>query len=73
MSLDEAGAGNFGPKTKMAFVEAYKKYSTLRDADIKAIEQAKKELLDERASWESRYTKAQNSISQIGFPKMGDK
>jgi hypothetical protein len=73
VSLDEAGAGNFGPKTKTAFIDAYKKYSVLRSADIEAIEKAKKELLDERASWETRYSQAHTHITQIGFPKMGDK
>lgn len=64
-SLSDDGAGSFGPKTKAAFAEEYKKYSTLKQLDIEAIEKARQELLDERTAWETRYEKAQNSVQAL--------
>ncbi len=61
-SQSEDWAGNFGPKTKAAFVGEYKKYTNLKRIDIEGIEKARKELLDERSAWEVRYNTAHNSV-----------
>lgn len=68
-SMSEEGAGNFWPKTKAAFSEEYKKYTNLKRIDIEAIEQARKELLDERTAWDVRYQKAQNSVQALSTIK----
>ena len=68
-SLSDDGAGNFGPKTKAAFSKEYKTYSDLKKLDIEAIEEARKELLDERTAWDIRYQKARNSVERFGTIK----
>lgn len=61
-SASDDGAGNYGPKTKAALKAAHDTYSALRTEELDAIEKARKELLDERTAWETRYNKAQNSV-----------
>jgi hypothetical protein len=69
----DAGAWVFWPKTKAALAESYAKYTSLKDEELKAIENAKKILIDERTSWEERYNQANTFVSQIGFPRNGDR
>jgi hypothetical protein len=71
-SLSDDGAGNFGPKTKIAFSKEYTTYSDLKKLDIEAIEKARKELLDERTAWDIRYQKAQNSVEKFSTIKRWD-
>lgn len=72
-SRDEDGAGTYGPKTRAALATAHAKFENIQDEESAAIEVARKQLLDERTSWEERYNKAHNSISAIGSPKIGDR
>lgn len=72
-SKEDAGAGIYGPKTRVALATAHAKFSNIQDEENAAIEAARKELLDERTAWEARYNQAQNSISAIGSPKIGDR
>jgi len=71
-SLSDAWAGNFWPKTKAAFSEEYKKYTTLKNLDLDAIERARKELLDERVAWDIRYQKAQISVQSMSVIRPWD-
>ena len=68
-SASDDGAGNYGPKTKSALKVAHDTYNALRTEELDAIEKARKELLDERTAWETRYNKAQNSVQALSTIK----
>ncbi len=66
------GAGNYGPKTKAALKEAHDKFNAIQSDELKAIEKARQEMLDERTAWETRYKQAQNSVLSLSTIRRGE-
>lgn len=71
-SSDDPGAGNYGPKTRASLKDSHAEYETIRINELKAIEKARKEMLDERVAWQARYEKAENSVTRFSGIKYGD-
>lgn len=70
-NTSDPGAGNYGPLTKATLVEAHGRYDTIRNAELKAIEEQKALLISERNNWEKAYTIAKNQVQSFGTPKKG--
>lgn len=62
---NDEGAGVYGPKTRATLADEYKKYITLRDAELAKIEAEKSLLLSEKNAWESSYKAADVALSKI--------
>ena len=67
----DPGAGNYGPLTKATLAEAHGRYDTIRNAELKAIEEQKALLIAERNNWEKAYTIARSQVQSFGSPKKG--
>jgi hypothetical protein len=72
-SRDETGAGNYGPKTRIALVTAHDIYNNLHSADLESVAKARKELIEAHQDWEDRYTKTEAYIINIGSPRIGER
>jgi peptidoglycan hydrolase-like protein with peptidoglycan-binding domain len=66
------GAGNYGPKTKAALKDAHDKFNAIQSDELRAIEKARQEMLDERTAWETRYKQAQNSVLSLSTIRRGE-
>ncbi len=71
-SAADESAGNYGPKTKAALKDAHDKFNAIQSDELKAIEKARQEMLDERTAWETRYKQAQNSVLSLSTIKKGE-
>lgn len=68
-SPNDTGAGNYGPLTKAKLLEEHGKYVSLRDAEMKKIEDGKKALIAQNIEWTSTYKVVNEKVLSFGSPK----
>lgn len=71
-STTEDGAGTYGPKTKAELKLAHDQFNTIQKDELKAIEKARQEMLDERKAWDNKYRETQNSVQALSDIKHGE-
>lgn len=69
-SKDDPGAGVYGPKTRAALAAAHTSFQIIQEKEMTAIEEARKQLLDEHTAWGIRYDVASRLVATIGYPKL---
>ncbi len=69
-SKDDEAAGTYGPKTRAALATLHTDYTTKRNTELSAIENARKLLLTDHDAWQKQYTKAENTVTAFGQPRM---
>ena len=71
-SSNDDGAGNYGPKTRAALAIIYADYTTKRQKELKAIEEARKLLLSDHDAWQLKYQQAEKQVAAFGQPRIRD-
>lgn len=68
-------AGIYGPKTTAALAKAHKKYTALKDHELKAIKKARTKLssLDNGVNWQKKHTLAKATVVSFGDPDIGQR